>query len=162
MFETDADGEIQELVMMMHGGSNETLQKAIADIAILIGVKHVDRIEERDTKRYIQLVVPMERNRVIPELQAHHHELHERGRTHHAQFVLTGTLSPHEAAGLRGNLIKAGIGNRPNAAMQPTNGVPMRSSELRGFEENDDFWETMRMLNRRDLELLILKRSKDL
>ncbi len=165
-FHTKTDGEIQELTIMMHGGSNETVQKAIADITILIGVRHVDRIEEANAAQYIQLVVPESGERSIPEIRAHYRGLlRDKGAmTDRFQHLVAGTMPLHFVADLR-RRVASTFGNRQNSVILPNDGNIVMATEMRGLG-NDNYAELIQQefseSQRKGLRSFIDGRNRDL
>lgn len=161
-FDTHADGTVQELTVMMHGGSAQTVQKALADITILIGVKHVDIVDPDQASQYMQVVFQRDKNRDIPAILARYPDMHCRGlMTDDFQLVATGTMSLHEAARARKDLVNAEIGNRPNSVILSNYGQAITQPETRWPKDDTAFWETVAQVQRRCLQSFIDGRRQD-
>ncbi len=130
--------EMQELTIMMHGGTPSSLQKARADIMTL-GVRHIDEVEEQHAAQYFQVAFPFDTRREMMPFHARHNTLSSRGEmTCDMKVISRGTVfSLREAAIIRRELTEGGIPFQQHTVIERlSNGHPLRSAEYHWDKED--------------------------
>lgn len=141
----ESDPDMQELTIKLQDGNDAMLQRALPDITILIGVRNVQRLDQRQAVQYVQAVFPLGRLNDMRRLLRENGHLHNRGRmTPDMQVVVSGSMPLAGAATLQRELAQSSIGRRPNPAINQDLGTLIRGVESRWPRDDAGFYAEYR------------------